>query len=125
VETELGPGFGASGGYRVQLQQLLFNLLINGIEAMELVEDRPRKLFICSKRQNPETLLVEIQDCGAGLEDPEKVFDAFFTTKDNGMGLAICRSIVEAHKGRLWAASSEGAGTTFSFILPSSQSVAS
>jgi signal transduction histidine kinase len=107
-------------GDRVQLQQVVFNLLINAIEAMDPVLDRPKNLFICSKRPSPETILVEVRDSGTGLKEPDKIFDAFFTTKENGMGmgLAICRSIIDAHRGRLWAASDEGAGATFSFTLP-------
>ena len=70
--------------------------------------------------------MVEIQDSGVGMDDPEKAFEAFFTTKETGMGmgLAICRSIIEAHHGRLWAESGNGAGTTFSFTLPAQASVA-
>jgi signal transduction histidine kinase len=98
---------------------VVFNLLLNGIEAMDSVVDRPKKLFICSKQPSPETVLVEVRDSGTGLKDPDRIFEAFFTTKDNGMGmgLAICRSIIDAHHGRLWAASEEGSGTTFSFSL--------
>jgi|ERR1700722_3478804 C4-dicarboxylate-specific signal transduction histidine kinase len=120
VETELEKDLAPIAGDRVQLQQLLFNLLMNGIEAMDPVVDRPKKLMIRSKRQSGNLVLVEIHDCGIGLPDPEKVFEAFFTTKENGlgMGLPVCRYIVEAHDGRLWAASSEGAGTTFYFTLP-------
>jgi PAS domain S-box-containing protein len=120
VETDLGKDIAPVMGDRVQLQQLLLNLLLNGIEAMDPVLDRSKKLFIRSKRDGPETVLVEIQDCGVGLKDSEKVFEAFVTTKENGMGmgLAICRSIVEAHNGRLWATSGEGPGATFCFTLP-------
>jgi hypothetical protein len=120
VETDLENGLTSVVGDRVQLQQLVLNLLLNGIEAMDPVEDRPKKLFIRSMRQSPETVLVEVQDCGVGLKDPEKVFEAFFSTKENGMGmgLAICRSIVEAHDGRLWATSAEACGTTFCIALP-------
>jgi PAS domain S-box-containing protein len=120
VETDLGKDMAPVMGDRVQLQQLLLNLLLNGIEAMDPVLDRSKKLFIRSKRDGPETVLVEIQDCGVGLKDSEKVFEAFVTTKENGMGmgLAICRSIVEAHNGRLWATSGEGPGATFCFTLP-------
>ena len=120
VETSLETELAAVVGDRVQLQQLILNLLLNGIEAMEPVVNRPRKLAIRTSRQNAETALVEIRDCGVGLEDPERVFEAFFTTKENGMGmgLAICRSIVDAHDGRLWAASGEGFGTTFCVTLP-------
>ena len=127
VETDLGDDLAAVEGDRVQLQQLLFNLLLNGIEAMDPILDRPRRLFIRSQRQNPDTVLVEIEDSGVGMENSEKVFEAFFTTKEKGMGmgLAVCRSIVDAHHGRLWAASGKGEGTTFSFTLPTQASVAS
>jgi PAS domain S-box-containing protein len=120
VETELADNLPAVIGDRVQLQQVAFNLLLNGIEAMDSILDRPKKLSIRTKQENPEAALVNIQDSGVGLADPERVFEAFFTTKEHGMGmgLAICRSIVEAHHGRLWATSVEGAGTTFSFTLP-------
>jgi len=120
IEAELADDLPPVVGDRVQLQQVAFNLLLNGIEAMEPALGRPRKLFIRSKRENPETILVEIQDNGVGMENAEKVFEAFFTTKEQGMGmgLTICRSIIDAHHGRLWAASSEGEGTTFSFTLP-------
>ena len=120
VEMDLANDLPLVVGDRVQLQQLTFNLLLNGIEAMDPVLDRPRKLHIRSKRHDAEAVLVEIRDSGVGIEDPEKVFEAFFTTKENGMGmgLSVCRSIVDAHHGRLWAASGSGEGTTFSFTLP-------
>jgi PAS domain S-box-containing protein len=120
VEADLADDLPPVVGDRVQLQQLIFNLLLNGVEAMDPVVDRPRKLFIGSKQHNPETVLVVIRDSGVGMEDSEKVFEAFFTTKENGlgMGLAVCRSIIDAHHGRLWASSDRGAGTTFSFTLP-------
>jgi hypothetical protein len=127
VETDLGRDLAPVAGDRVQLQQLVFNLFLNGIEAMEPVLDRPKKLSITSRRHIGETVLVEVQDSGVGLTDPEKVFEAFFTTKENGMGmgLAICRSIVDAHHGRLWASTGDGAGTTFSFTLPVRRGAAS
>jgi signal transduction histidine kinase len=124
VETELGQDLAPIAGDRVQLQQVVFNLLLNGIEAMDSVVDRPKRLFICSKQPSPEMVLVEVRDSGTGLgtdpHDPDRIFEAFFTTKVNGMGmgLAICRSIIDAHHGRLWATSAEGSGTTFSFSLP-------
>jgi PAS domain S-box-containing protein len=120
VETELADELPTVIGDRIQLQQLIFNLTLNGIEAMDSILDRPKKLSIRTTQENPEAALVKIQDSGVGLADPEKVFEAFFTTKENGMGmgLAICRSIAEAHHGRLWATSVEGTGTTFSFTLP-------
>jgi hypothetical protein len=120
VEADLGPDLPPVTGDRVQLQQLILNLLLNGIEAMDPVTDRPKRLFIRSNRESDDNVLIEIQDSGTGLKDPDIVFDAFFTTKENGMGmgLAICRSIVQAHNGRLWAASGEGPGATFCFTLP-------
>jgi PAS domain S-box-containing protein len=126
VEAELEEDLPRVEGDRVQLQQLLLNLLVNGMEAMDGIADRPKRLCIRSTRQAGEGVLVEIRDCGPGLAEPDKVFEAFFTTKENGlgMGLAICRSIVEAHSGRLWAASSNGAGATFSFTLPKHMSSA-
>jgi C4-dicarboxylate-specific signal transduction histidine kinase len=107
-------------GDGVQLQQVIFNLLLNGIEAMETVTGRPKKLSIRSTLQDSDTILVEIRDYGTGLANPEKVFEAFYTTKEKGMGmgLSICRSIIEAHGGRLGTAASEGPGTTFFFTLP-------
>jgi len=122
VETDLGQGLPTVTGDRIQLQQLILNLLLNGIEAMDPVTDHAKRLFIRSKRESDDTVLVEIRDSGVGLKDPETVFDAFFTTKENGMGmgLAICRSIVQAHNGRLWAASGGGPGATFYFTLPCS-----
>jgi PAS domain S-box-containing protein len=120
VETELEAALPPVVADRIQVQQLILNLLLNGLEAMDDVAHRPKKLAIRSRQQCESTALVEIRDSGPGLKDPEKVFEAFFTTKENGMGmgLAICRSIVEAHNGRLWAASTDGAGATFCFTLP-------
>jgi hypothetical protein len=120
VETELGKDLPLVPGDRVQLQQLVLNLLLNGMEAMDPVHDRPKKLRVCSKQDSPETVLVEVRDYGVGVENPDRVFEAFVTTKENGMGmgLTICRSIVEAHNGRLWAAAGEGPGATFCFALP-------
>jgi PAS domain S-box-containing protein len=120
VETDLEPELPAVVADRVQLQQLVLNLLINGLDAMDEVSDRPRKLSIRSGQHCEDTALVEIRDSGVGLKDTEKIFDAFFTTKENGMGmgLTICRSIVEAHDGRLWAAPAEDHGTIFRFTLP-------
>ena len=127
VETDLGPDLPPVIGDRVQLQQLILNLALNGIEAMDPVTDRAKRLFIRSKRESEDAVLVEIRDSGVGLKDPDAVFDAFFTTKENGMGmgLAICRSIVQSHNGRLWAASGEGPGATFCFTLPLQLSPAS
>jgi signal transduction histidine kinase len=120
IETDLEKKLPVARGDRMQLQQVIFNLLMNGMEAMEAVEDRPRLLQISSKLQGPEAIAVEIRDYGTGLADPEKAFVAFYSTKEKGMGmgLVICRSIVEAHGGHLSAKSSQGPGTTFFFTLP-------
>jgi len=120
IEADLEKRLPSVLGDRVQLQQVIFNLILNGIEAMENVTDRPKKLFICSKLQNSGAIVVEIRDYGTGLADSEKVYEAFYTTKEKGMGmgLSICRSIVEAHGGRLGTVPSQGPGTTFFFTLP-------
>jgi signal transduction histidine kinase len=109
-------------GDRVQLQQVILNLLVNGIQAMALVSDRPRELLIRSRANNAEQILVEVGDSGIGI-DPQhagQLFNAFFTTKADGMGmgLSICRSIIEAHGGRIWASPNAGPGTIFQFTLP-------
>jgi signal transduction histidine kinase len=120
VETDLEKKLPATLGDRVQLQQVIFNLLLNGIEAMDTVTDHPKKLQIRSQLQNSDAILVEIRDYGIGLADSERAFEAFYTTKEKGlgMGLSICRSIVEAHGGRLGTTPSQGPGTTFFFTLP-------
>src|SRR5262249_32349409 len=109
-------------GDRVQLQQVLLNLLLNGIEAMHPITDRPQELRISSQRPALDTVLVAVQDSGIGL-DPQsmtRVFDAFFTTKPTGLGLglSISRSISQAHGGQLWALPNAGPGATFQLTLP-------
>jgi len=86
---------------------------------MQGVTDRTRILSLISRRDGVD-ILIEVRDSGCGIANPASIFDPFFTTKENGMGmgLAICRSIIEVHGGRLWATANEGAGTTFSFTLP-------
>ena len=105
----------------VQLQQVLLNLIKNAIEAMREVKDRPHELRIRSAKQDDNKILVALTDSGVGLkhENVDKIFNAFFTTKSAGlgMGLALCRSIIEAHHGRLWAVPNVH-GTTFQFTLP-------
>ena len=109
-------------GDRIQLQQVVLNLLINGIEAMQAVTDRARELQIRSQRHDADHVLVAVQDSGIGLDPQQlaRLFDAFFTTKAGGMGmgLAISRSIIEAHGGRIWATANDGRGATFQFVLP-------
>ena len=120
VETELETKLPSVLADRIQLQQVVLNLVLNGMEAMDQVADRPRKIFIRSAMEGSNAAVVEIRDHGSGFENPEKAFEAFFTTKENGMGmgLAICRSIIEAHHGRLWVAPSEGPGATVRFTIP-------
>jgi len=105
---------------RVQVQQIFVNIIRNGIEAMDGVEAGARALQIRSSREGANAIRIEIRDAGTGFRDPERLFEPFFTTKENGMGmgLAICRSIVESHGGRLWAENNEGKGATFIFTLP-------
>jgi C4-dicarboxylate-specific signal transduction histidine kinase len=120
VETDLEKNLPLVMGDRIQLQQVLLNLVLNGVEAMDTVVDRQKRLFIRSARDCADAVLVEVRDHGVGMDIPEKVFEPFFTTKENGMGmgLAICRSIIEAHHGRLWVASSEGPGARVCFTIP-------
>jgi PAS domain S-box-containing protein len=122
LRTELVPVLGRVLGDRIQLQQVILNLVVNGIEATQPVTDRPRKLAIQTHQEQARQVLVTVTDNGIGLatQNADRVFDAFFTTKAGGMGmgLSICRSIVESHGGRLSASGNEGAGATFQFSLP-------
>ena len=107
-------------GDRLQLQHLFFNLFVNALEAMDSVAERAKVLCVTSRRDGSDALVVEIRDTGIGLTDPERAFEPFFSTKADGMGmgLSICRSIVEAHQGKVWATAGEGPGTTLSVWLP-------
>jgi signal transduction histidine kinase len=116
VETDLEDGLPMIEADRVQIQQMLINLVHNAIHAMAMT-DREKSLMLRSRRQGEE-LLLQVRDRGVGITDPTLVFEPFFTTKDSGMGLSIARSIVEAHGGRIWATVNEDAGTTFSIALP-------
>ena len=113
-------------GDRVQLQQVILNLIGNATDAMRTVDDRPRQLAIRTRCGENEWVHVTMQDSGIGFDprDVERLFDAFYTTKQDGMGigLSLCRSIVEGHQGRLWATPNEGHGATFSFSIPASVS---
>jgi len=109
-------------GDRIQLQQVLINLVMNGLEAMDAVKDRPRRLTIRSESPDSARVRVAVQDVGIGFDanNADRMFDAFFTTKSTGMGmgLSISRTIVEGHGGRLWATRNAKAGATFQFELP-------
>jgi signal transduction histidine kinase len=121
LRRKLAPGLPMVLADRVQLQQVLINLVINGIEAMQAVTGRPREVLIRS-HQDAAEVLVSVSDCGIGIstENMDRLFNAFFTTKPAGMGmgLSICRSIIEAHGGRLSGAANTGPGATFQFALP-------
>jgi PAS domain S-box-containing protein len=122
LRMELVPALPTILADRVQLQQVIINLVMNGIEAMQSVTDRPRELLIRSRQEERQLVLVSVADCGVGIsaENADRLFNAFFTTKSSGMGmgLSICRSIMEAHGGRLWATANLPHGATFQFTLP-------
>jgi C4-dicarboxylate-specific signal transduction histidine kinase len=122
VQTQLSNDLPLIEGDRVQLQQVFLNLVMNAVEAMSGTSERPRDLLISTGREGPSDVFVAVQDSGPGLnpEGLERLFDAFYTTKRDGlgMGLAICRSIIEAHGGRVWASPRAGAGAQFQLTLP-------
>ena len=122
LKTELSVNLPLITADRVQLQQVLLNLIINAAEAMSTNKDQLRLLLIRTERMEPPAVRVTVEDTGVGIDSQqvERLFDAFYTTKPNGlgMGLSICRSIVEAHGGRLWATANHGPGATFQFTLP-------
>jgi C4-dicarboxylate-specific signal transduction histidine kinase len=123
LRTELASALPPVLGDRVQLQQVVINLVMNALEAMAPVTDRPRAMLIRSQRDDSNEVLVAVQDSGTGIdsENAERLFNAFFTTKPTGMGmgLSISRSIIAAHGGRLWVSPNAEHGATFQFTLPS------
>ena len=128
VRTQLAEGLPRVQGDRVQLQQVLLNLIINAIEAMRDVGEEERELLI-SSRNEPDGVSVEVRDSGPGFApaDLDRVFEAFYTTKPSGLGLglSICRSIIEAHNGRLWASPNVPRGAIFRFTAPAHPAAAS
>ena len=122
VQTQLAAGLPPVPGDRVQLQQVILNLIINAIEAMSGQGDGPRQLRISSEKDGSGSVLVAVSDSGPGLDPAslERLFEAFYTTKPSGMGmgLSICRSIIEAHGGRVWATANVPRGATFHVALP-------
>ena len=122
IRAELGDDIPLVTGDRVQLQQVILNLLQNASDAMSAVDDRPRQLLIRTERDEGDRVRLTVQDAGVGF-DPQaadRLFEAFYTTKNYGMGigLSVSRSIIESHHGRLWAAPNDGPGATFSFSIP-------
>jgi C4-dicarboxylate-specific signal transduction histidine kinase len=122
VRTELAEGLPPVHGDRVQLQQVVLNLIVNAIEAMHGLGEGNRELLICTRKAEPDGVMVEVQDSGPGLtpETVERVFEHFYTTKPSGLGLglSICRSIVEGHNGHLSASSNVPRGAIFHFVVP-------
>ena len=125
VQTRLTEGLAPVEGDRVQLQQVILNLVLNAAEAMSMVDGGARQLLISTEEGGANGVLVAVRDSGPGIdpEHIERVFDAFYTTKPSGvgMGLSICRSIIEAHSGRLWADANEPGGAAFQFTLPGAE----
>jgi C4-dicarboxylate-specific signal transduction histidine kinase len=122
LQIELAQELPVVQGDRIQLQQVLLNLIINAVEAMSVVNEGPRELLISSASNAVDNVLVAVRDSGPGLtpESFDRLFQAFQTTKPDGMGmgLSICRSIVEAHDGRVWAMANAPRGAIFQFTLP-------
>jgi PAS domain S-box-containing protein len=127
VAVQLSDGLPQIQGDRVQLQQVMLNLMINALEAMSATDVGERTLLVRTGKRGADELCISVEDSGPGLapEHFEGVFDAFFTTKPHGlgMGLPICRAIVESHGGRLWATSNAAGGATFQFTLPAQDNV--
>jgi len=122
VEMQLADGLPRIEGDRVQLQQVILNLIINAVQAMSATKDGPRQLLISTEKAESGGVLVAVRDSGSGLapETLEHVFEPFHTTKPGGLGLglSICHSILDAHSGRLWASANTPRGAIFQFTLP-------
>jgi signal transduction histidine kinase len=123
LRLELADDLPPVTGDRVQLQQVILNLLLNAADAMSSVYDRPRQAVIRTERDEHDQVCLSLQDVGVGFDaqnNLEQLFDAFYTTKSDGMGigLSVSRSIIERHQGRLWAEPNDGPGATFAFAIP-------
>jgi signal transduction histidine kinase len=125
VQTRFTEGLPPVKGDRVQLQQVVLNLILNAAEAMSSVEAGARELLISTEQNQANGVLVAVRDSGPGIdpEHLERVFEAFYTTKSSGvgMGLSICRSIIDVHGGRLWAEVNAPLGAVFQFTLPGAE----
>jgi len=128
VREDLAEDLPPVAGDRVQLQQVILNLLLNASDAMSNVDDRPRQLVIRTERDEGDCVRLTVQDAGLGFEGQavDKLFEAFYTTKSGGMGigLSVSRSIIESYHGRIWAVPNDGPGATFSFSIPRSHEAA-
>jgi signal transduction histidine kinase len=122
LQTQLATGLPSVEGDRIQLQQVVVNLILNAVEAMSSIDEGARELQIATEMGAADSVLVTVRDSGPGLAPScvDRVFEAYYTTKPGGLGigLAICRSIIEAHGGRTWAAQNEPRGAVFQFTLP-------
>jgi C4-dicarboxylate-specific signal transduction histidine kinase len=125
LRSQLAGDLPPAPGDRIQLQQVILNLLLNAADAMSGVDDRPRELVVRTQPDGRDGVSLSVQDSGDGFapEDGERLFEAFYTTKSQGMGigLSVSRSIIERHRGRLWATRNEGPGATFAFSIPCGQ----
>lgn len=126
VHHELADDLPLVTGDRIQLQQVILNLVRNASEAMSTIDDRQRELLVKTEREEANRVRLSVKDVGVGFQQQaaNKLFEAFYTTKEHGMGIGlhVCRSIIEAHHGRLWATANDGHGATFSFAIPCSLS---
>ena len=128
METDFADSMPPVSGDRVQLQQVILNLLLNAADAMAGIEDREKMIRVQTQLEGGDKVKLLVRDSGVGL-DPrgiEELFEAFHTTKEHGLGigLAISRSIIESHKGQLWATANDGPGATFGFTIPRASAAA-
>jgi signal transduction histidine kinase len=127
LRTELADDIPLVTGDRVQLQQVILNLIMNAVKATSTMSEDSRDLVVASLKKGPNQVVIAVRDSGIGIdpENRDRLFEAFFTTKPAGMGmgLSISRSLIEVHGGRLWATPNEGPGATFQFSLPAAGAI--